>query len=59
MTTTVKVHVNGNYRATVKQTDRDPVLVGPNEEKSFSLPHPAKTTFDIEEIYLGETGAKK
>lgn len=54
MTTTVKVHVNGRYRATVKQDDREPVIVegnynGGTGEKSFSLPHPAKGTFVITE----------
>ncbi len=54
MTTTVKVHVNGKYRATVKQDDRDPVTVegnynGGSGEKAFYLPHPAKGTFEISE----------
>ena len=53
MTTTVKVHVNGRYRATVKQDDRDPVIIeGNNEggtEKAFYLSHPAKATFEISE----------
>jgi hypothetical protein len=60
MTTTVKVHVNGRYRATVKQDDRDPIIVegnyaGGSGERSFSLPHPATGTFTItEEPVLGE-----
>lgn len=59
MTTTVKVHVNGKYRATVKQDDRDPVTVegnynGGSGEKSFSLPHPAKGTFEISEVPVKE-----
>ena len=54
MTTTVKVHVNGQYRATVKQDDREPVTIegnynGGSGEKSFYLPHPAKATFEISE----------
>lgn len=54
MTTTVKVHVNGKYRATVKQGALDPVTVEGNDnggggEKSFYLPHPAKATFEISE----------
>jgi hypothetical protein len=54
MTTTVKVHVNGKYRATVKQDDRDPVTVegnynGGSGEKHFYLPHPAAGTFVISE----------
>lgn len=54
MTTTVKVHVNGRYRATVKQDDREPVIVegnydGGSGERSFTLPHPATGTFVITE----------
>lgn len=57
MTTTVKVHVNGRYRATVKQDDRDPVVVegnydgspNPSGGKHFYLPHPAKGIFEISE----------
>ena len=59
MTTTVKVHVNGQYRATVKQDNRDPVTVegnynGGSGEKSFFLPHPAKATFEILEEYVAD-----
>ena len=59
MTTTVKVHVNGQYRATVKQDDRDPVIVegnynGGSGEKSFHLPHPAKATFEISEEHVAD-----
>lgn len=55
MTTSVKVHVNGKYRATVKQDDRPPVTVegnynGGSGEKSFILPHPAKGIFEISEM---------
>lgn len=54
MTTTVKVHVNGKYRATVTQEGHDPVTVegnynGGSGEKHFYLPHPAKATFHISE----------
>lgn len=54
MTTTVKVHVNGKYRATVTQDDRDPVEIegnynGGRGEKSFYLPHPASGTFVVSE----------
>lgn len=54
MTTSVKVHVNGKYRATVRQDDRPPVVVegnynGGSGEKSFMLPHPATATFQITE----------
>lgn len=62
MTTTVKVHVNGRYRATVVQDDKPPVIVdgnydgttNPGGEKSFWLSHPAKGTFVVTEEYLGE-----
>jgi hypothetical protein len=57
MTTTVKVHVNGKYRATVKQDGGEPVTVegnynGGSGEKSFYLPHPAKATFEISEEHV-------
>lgn len=58
MTTTVKVHVNGMYRATVKQDDKDPVVIEGNldggTEKSFYLSHPANSTFVITEEYMPE-----
>ena len=59
MTTTVKVHVNGKYRATVKQDGHDPVTVegnynGGSGEKSFYLPHPAKATFEISEEQVAD-----
>jgi len=68
MTTTVKVHVNGRYRATVKQTNAsglkqpDPVVVegnyqgspNPSGEHSFYLSHPAHSTFDISEEAVPE-----
>jgi hypothetical protein len=61
MTTTVKVQVNGRYRATVRQEGREPVIVegkydgspNPTGEHSFYVPHPAKSTFEITEEYLG------
>lgn len=57
MTTTVKIHVNGRYRATVTQDDREPVIVegnyegslNPSGEAAFSLPHPANSTFVVTE----------
>lgn len=59
MTTTVKVHVNGKYRATVKQDGRDPVTVegnynGGSGEKAFNFPHPAKVAFDISEEHVAD-----
>lgn len=67
MTTSVKVHVNGRYRAIVKQDDRDPVIVdgnyegtsNPGGEKVFWLPHPAHATFEVTEEYLGERVVEK
>lgn len=62
MTTTVKVHVNGRYRATVVQVNADgvkanPVVVegnyegslNPSGEYSFHLYHPAVASFEITE----------
>lgn len=54
MTTTVKVHVNGKYRATVKQDDHEPVTVegnynGGTGEGCFYLVHPANSTFVVTE----------
>ena len=59
MTTTVKVHVNGQFRATVKQDGNDPVTIegnynGGSGEKSFYLPHPAKTMLEILEEYVAD-----
>lgn len=67
MTTTVKVHVNGRYRATVTQTKADgtvlePVVVegnyegspNPGGEHSFGVYHPADATFHIKEEYIPE-----
>lgn len=66
MTTTIKVHVNGKYRATVTQEGKLPVVVegnyegspNPSGEKSFHLPHPATGTFVItEEAVTDESSA--
>ena len=65
MTTTVKVHVNGRYRATVKQDDKEPIVVesnyegspNPSGEMSFWLAHPANSTFVVREEAVAETGA--
>jgi hypothetical protein len=66
MTTTVKIHVNGRYRTTVKQTHADgqsetTVIEGnyegspnPSGEKSFYLAHPATGTFEVSEEYVPE-----
>jgi hypothetical protein len=63
MTTTIKVHVNGRYRATVKQDDHEPVIVegnytgstNPSGEHSFYLRHPAHSTFEVTEESVPET----
>ena len=54
MTTSVRVHVNGQYRATVKQDDLDPVVIegnynGGSGEQTFYLSHPANSTFSVTE----------
>lgn len=54
MTTTVKIHVNGKYRATVAQDDNPPVVIegnynGGSGERSFHLSHPATSKFAISE----------
>lgn len=62
MTTSVKVHVNGRYRATVKQDDKEPVIVegnyegspNPSGEQVFWLSHPANSTFVVTEEYVPE-----
>lgn len=59
MTTTIKVHVNGQYRATVTQDDREPVVVegnynGGSGEQAFYLAHPANSTFVITEEYVAD-----
>lgn len=59
MTTDVKIHVNGKYRATVIQDGREPVIVegnynGGTGEKSFYLPHPATGTFVITEEQVAD-----
>lgn len=60
MTTSVKIHVNGRYRATVRQKGHDPVVVdgaydgspNPSGEATIWLGHPAKGAFEITEEYL-------
>lgn len=67
MTTSVKVHVYGRYRATVKQTAADGVSSqtvvvegnyegspNPSGEHVFWLHHPAQSIFDISEEYVPE-----
>lgn len=59
MTTTVKVHVNGKYRAKVVQNGSVEVTVegnynGGSGEKSFYLSHPADAVFRITEEAVAE-----
>lgn len=58
MTTTVKVHVNGKYRATVQQDDKKPVQINGGEERSFSLSHPAESTFRVTEEAVEDEDAE-
>lgn len=61
MTTTVKVHVNGQYKATVrhfvdgKQNGED-VIVGPQEEKVLHMWHDHENTFTVKEEPFVEEG---
>lgn len=70
MTTTVKIHVNGRYRATVTQTNADGVKAlsvvvegnyegspNPSGEHYFHLYHPAIASFEVVEEHVPE-GAK-
>lgn len=57
MTVSLKVHVNGNYRATVKHTaDGKPqadTVVGPQEEKQVYFQHGVENVLTVTEEYLG------
>lgn len=62
MTITVKVHVNGNYKATVThkvdsvikgQLDEVVEVIG-TSEKIISFSHGKINSYEIEETYLGE-----
>lgn len=66
MTTTVKVHVNGKYKATVKHThdngSHEYIVHGnyegspnPTGQQNFSLTHPANAKFEITEEPVGDT----
>lgn len=57
MTTTIKVHVNGRYEATivhkVNGEVRNTITVGPQEEKSIGFAHDgSKNEFEIVERQL-------
>lgn len=70
MTTTVKIHVGGRYRATVIQTNADgvkgaPVVVdgdyagspNPSGDYSFHMYHPAVASFEVTEEAVPEQPA--
>ena len=57
MTTKVTIHVNGKYRATVKQDDKLSVEVegnynGGSGAMDFWLSHPANSKFEITEAQV-------
>lgn len=58
MTVSLKIHVGGNYQATVRQSldgeQIDAYVVGPNEEKNIYFRHGVKNDFSITEQYLGD-----
>lgn len=51
MTTSVQVRVNGNYKAKVKQGDKEEVEVGPGENRSFTLEDGANSFTITEEAF--------
>lgn len=59
MTTTIKVHVNGDYEATVIQTvegedgPRQPLKISHGEEKQLHFVHDKQNTFEITEKHVG------
>lgn len=65
MTVSLKIHVNGRYRATVKHTangaPQPDTVVGPQEEKAIHFQHGVENVLTVTEEYLGEeqpTGAE-
>jgi len=67
MTTSIRVHVNGRYKATVVQKDNSGVVhattevfgnyagsPNPSGEHYFGLYHPAQATFEITEEAVAE-----
>ena len=59
MTTTIKIHVGGAYRTTVKHGDQTTVIYGDGVQGRtgdhfFYLGHPATGTFEISEEYIGD-----
>jgi len=63
MTVSLKIHVNGKYRATVNHATvrpdggravSTPVVVGPQEEKAIYFQHGVVNELTVTEEYLGE-----
>jgi hypothetical protein len=58
MTTHVTVSVNGRYRTTIKQDDKEPVVIEGGDtapgQHTIYLGHPAAGTFEISEEYIGD-----
>jgi hypothetical protein len=58
MTVSLKIHVNGNYRATVNHSaggrTQAVVVVGPQEEKAVYFQHGVVNELTVTEEYLGE-----
>lgn len=61
MTVSLKIHVGGNYQATVRQSldgeQIDAYVVGPNEERYIYFRHGVKNDFSITEAYLGDAAS--
>lgn len=58
MTVSLKIHVNGKYRATVKHVadgrPQNDTIVGPQEEKAIYFQHGVENVLTVTEEYLGE-----
>jgi len=58
MTVSLKIHVNGKYRATVKHKadgrEQPDTVVGPQEEKAVYFQHGVVNELTVTEEYLGE-----
>jgi hypothetical protein len=59
MTVSLKIHVNGNYRATVRHMaggyEQPQTVVGPQEEKTIYFWYDVVNELVVIEEYLGET----
>lgn len=63
MTISLKIHVNGRYRATVKHVangvEQAETVVGPQEEKAIYFQHGVENVLTVSEEYLGEEQSGK